>query len=44
VLEHRFGGGHFRVQRAYQDLIALYLKTRRENQAEEIKTKQENRR
>jgi tetratricopeptide (TPR) repeat protein len=44
VLEHRFGDDHFRVQRAYRDLIALYLKTGRENEADEIKIKQKNRR
>jgi len=39
VLEHRFGDGHFRVQRAYRDLIALYSKTGRENEAEEVRIK-----
>ncbi len=36
VLEHRFGESHFRVQRAYRDLIALYLKTGREKEAAAI--------
>jgi eukaryotic-like serine/threonine-protein kinase len=39
VLEHRFGNGHFRVQRAYRDLIVLYSKTGRENEAVEIRLK-----
>jgi len=41
VLEHRFGDAHFRVQRAYRDLIALYAKTGREKEADEIRTKSE---
>ena len=44
VLQHRFGDGHFRVQRAYRDLAALYSKTGREKEAEEIRIKQQNRR
>jgi tetratricopeptide (TPR) repeat protein len=39
ALQHRFGDGHFRVQRAYRDLIALYSKTGREKQADELKSK-----
>ena len=39
VLEHRFGAGHFRVQRAYRDLVGLYSKTGREKEAEEIRSK-----
>jgi serine/threonine protein kinase len=39
VLEHRFTDTHFRVQRAYRDMIALYLKTGREPQADAIRIK-----
>jgi tetratricopeptide (TPR) repeat protein len=39
VLEHRFGSGHFRVQRAYRDLIALYSKTGRQNELEALRIK-----
>jgi tetratricopeptide (TPR) repeat protein len=39
VLEHRFGSNHFRVQRAYRDLIALYSKTGRETEAAPIRIK-----
>jgi tetratricopeptide (TPR) repeat protein len=39
VLEHRFGSGHFRVQRAYRDLITLYLKTDRPGAADVIRLK-----
>jgi tetratricopeptide (TPR) repeat protein len=37
VLEHRFGDSHFRVQRAYRDLIELYTQTGRPNEAEAIR-------
>jgi serine/threonine protein kinase len=39
VLVHRFGSGHFRVQRAYRDLITLYLKTDRPGAADVIRLK-----
>jgi hypothetical protein len=37
VLEHRFTITHFRVQRAYRDLIRLYLKTGHEQAADECR-------
>jgi tetratricopeptide (TPR) repeat protein len=39
VLQHRFGDGHFRVRRAYRDLIELYSNTGRENDAEKFRIK-----
>ena len=39
VLEHRFGGAHFRVQRAYRDLVFLYTKLGREREAAEFQTR-----
>ena len=39
VLEHRFGDGHFRVQRAYRDLSVLYSKTGRDKEAADIRKK-----
>lgn len=33
VLEQRFGNTHFRVQRAYHDLVTLYTQTGRTNEA-----------
>jgi hypothetical protein len=39
VLEHRFGEDHFRVQRAYRDLVTLYSRTSREREAAETRSK-----
>jgi len=39
VLEHRFTINHFRVQQAYRDLLSLYSKTGRDQQAEALKSK-----